>query len=137
LSSSIELLDSKTFGLQYANVSYGRRTDADLSWREFQMPTPNASNISTSIANVYQNSDITVFPNPSTGVFNIRINGLNETNYGTSIKVCDIAGRVIYEKIISTDQILLNDKFQFDLSEFTKGTYIIKYNNYSQLIILR
>jgi hypothetical protein len=62
-----------------------------------------------------------LFPNPSTGEFNITLN--NESNTLYNVEVMDIDGRVVYQGIISGASHL------FDLSDKANGSYIVRIAN--------
>ncbi|OGU48233.1 MAG: hypothetical protein A2000_11285 [Ignavibacteria bacterium GWB2_36_8] len=51
-SSDTLLVDSVTFGLQERDVSMGRKPDGTSNWYYFGDPTPNASNITTSVTQI-------------------------------------------------------------------------------------
>ena len=60
---------------------------------------------------------INIYPNPSTGIFNINIEGLNSK---ADIIICDFQGRTIKRKSINNGKILI------DLSSSEKGIYFIR-----------
>ena len=61
--------------------------------------------------------DFKLYPNPSTGIINLEIP--NEININ-SIEFCDLYGRVILNQ-----KNIKQQKFEFDLSNFSKGIYIV------------
>lgn len=71
---------------------------------------------------------MTVYPNPSAGVFNYTMDAIGE---GTSIVVVDLAGKLIYqeEAITKTGTI--------DLSVFDRGTYIATFKQGALITVLR
>ncbi len=83
--------------------------------------------------NYFENSDmLRVSPNPSSGLYNIRINNfVGKLN----IEVIDINGRLIY----NTKDQEFNVEKTIDLSQFQSGVYVLKISgenvNYSQKLI--
>ncbi len=65
-------------------------------------------------------SDISVevYPNPSNGIINLKWNG--STGDHASLKIHDIAGRLVFEEIISSNSQSI------DLSGLPKGNYVLK-----------
>lgn len=79
-----------------------------------------------------EQENIRVFPNPSTGIYNLSV-GKNENSL-ISLKVMDLMGREILVKdfsAVSKNEII---NYQLDLSQFNNGTYLLiiqtKRNNY-------
>jgi len=66
--------------------------------------------------------EITVFPNPSSGVFYFK-------NLSGKLELYDLQGRILLEKIISGEDNSIN------ISEFNRGIYIISINGKRGLII--
>ncbi|MBU8892305.1 MAG: M6 family metalloprotease domain-containing protein [Bacteroidales bacterium] len=65
-------------------------------------------------------SGIKIYPNPSSGIFNLE---LNNDYLNCDIRIIDIAGRVIENVTISkTNRYILN------LSDYSKGIYIVNIN---------
>ena len=83
--------------------------------------------------NYFENNDMfKVYPNPSNGLYNIRI---NQYVGAVNIQVVDINGRVVYN--VKDDNF--NIEKTIDLSAFQSGMYIMKVSgdaiNFSQKII--
>ncbi|MFN0213539.1 MAG: T9SS type A sorting domain-containing protein [Saprospiraceae bacterium] len=77
-------------------------------------------------------SDLTIFPNPSTGA--VYVGGVLEI--GATLRVLDMAGRLVIEKTIQDLDSMIN----FDLSDNPKGIYTIqmlgnKYNVARKFVI--
>lgn len=68
--------------------------------------------------------DSVVYPNPSTGVFNVEITEGQTVN---SIQVLNILGEVVYTKQISTG--LENNTLAIDLSSMNEGIYLVNVTN--------
>ena len=79
------------------------------------------------ISNAYADNGIRIYPNPSSTVFNIKLNG-NTSN--TLIKVIDIAGNEILTKNINKTQ-----RIQLHTSDFnSKGVFFIVFENNNRTI---
>jgi len=61
---------------------------------------------------------ITVFPNPSTGIFEIQFEEKNNTII--SVEVYNLEGRLLYDEIPS------KDNYSVDLSDLNVGIYLLK-----------
>jgi N-acyl-D-amino-acid deacylase len=76
---------------------------------------------------------LTVYPNPSNGKFTVNLEGLQQSN--CKLTICNLVGQEIYTTIFKEQQT----KSDIDLSDFSKGLYIIKINDgkniYTQKII--
>lgn len=65
-------------------------------------------------------SEIAVYPNPSSSVFNVKLpDAVSEVSY----RVMDISGKVLIQATSKT-----SDEFRVDLSAFTNGVYFLKIN---------
>jgi hypothetical protein len=71
-----------------------------------------------------------IYPNPSNGVFNFKLNHVLKSDINISIS--DIQGKVIANKFI--DGKNLSEEL-IDLSEFSKGIYILKVQLESQFYL--
>ena len=128
-----------TSGLQW-------KTDigAQVSWSghyltphiETDQPNPNfhlnqpAHKTSTSsvIANEVKQSQIQIYPNPSTSHFNITA---PEKTQRLDIQVTSLAGTTVYKNTIS------GNKTTLDLSKLPAGSYNLTINNTSQQIVIQ
>ncbi len=61
---------------------------------------------------------VSAYPNPTTGVFNLRIAG--QVNQPIDIKVYNSGGSLVMEKNYANNQ---NNSYQIDISSFPNGTY--------------
>ena len=75
LAAGNELIDSRVFGAQTANVSEGRETDGGATWTTFVEPTPGASNDGS-----------TATPPLETGLLRLRPNYPNPFNPQTTLR---------------------------------------------------
>jgi hypothetical protein len=83
--------------------------------------------------NIVKESEIVIFPNPSTGIFNIQT---NQSIENASIKVFDLNGRMVHQsKVYNLESKTL------DLNNVPSGIYLFNIENegynYSQKIIKR
>jgi hypothetical protein len=67
---------------------------------------------------------LSVYPNPSKGVFNLTFNGQEASNY--TIEIVDILGKKVYT---SAGIVLLNNNIEINLANLNTGTYFIKVVN--------
>ena len=73
LRSDSTFVDSITYGEQETDISYGRTRDGTATWQQFTEPTPGASNATTSVEDIGQESNALTFrlgqnyPNPFNG----------------------------------------------------------------------
>jgi bacillolysin len=69
----------------------------------------------------YLNKNIRILKNPSSGIFNIKMENISEFKYD----VYDITGKSLINKVS-----IENNSFQIDLSNYSKGLYFLKvYSN--------
>lgn len=74
----------------------------------------------SSLENINSNNiSMTLYPNPTSGLFNVSIEGLNSD---ANIFVYDAQGRVVNSKSFNAN----NNSISFDLSSYPKGVYFIK-----------
>jgi len=113
------------------NASSGSSDASDDQVEDFT-PFPQGPNCVLSV-NYFNNDELVrVYPNPSNGLLNIRINKLiGKVNF----QIVDINGRVVYNQ---TDEHFNTEK-AINISNFQKGVYILKVVgdnlNYSQKVI--
>jgi hypothetical protein len=60
---------------------------------------------------------IAVYPNPNNGLFTLKVDSKNAKN----IYVYDMLGKIVYEKIATTDE-----QFNIDITKNPKGLYVIR-----------
>jgi len=78
----------------------------------------------TGLKPVAQANEYNVYPNPSTGVFTIK---LDKVIAGSVIKVTDVMGKEVYSSSIKNNGI--NQEITLDLSSFAKGIYVMNVVN--------
>jgi hypothetical protein len=92
-------------------------------------------NPSTQVKEITQ-SKFTVFPNPASGIVNVRMKNKSVTN--TEIIVSDINGRTVFSKNYNTPD---RENISFDMTGNAKGVYFVKIKSggkvFSEKIILK
>jgi hypothetical protein len=92
-------------------------------------------NPSTQVKEITQ-SEFTVFPNPASGIVNVRMKNKSVTN--TEIIVSDINGRTVFSKNYNTPD---RENISFDMTGNAKGVYFVKIKSggkvFSEKIILK
>jgi ligand-binding sensor domain-containing protein len=76
------------------------------------------------IEDITDNVNINVFPNPSKGIFNISISGLNN-NF--DLTIFNIQGQIILKEKLNNVSAKYNK--QLDVSDYPKGIYFLKFIN--------
>ncbi len=110
--SNTEVLIS---GLEYDTEYFWRIQATDGSqfseWSEvWSFTTKNYVGLS----DIGKNELITIYPNPTTGIFTIQGKGIQ------SIQITNISGQIVKQLTIN------NEQFTIDLSNYSKGIYFIK-----------
>ena len=72
--------------------------------------------------NLEKDTSITIFPNPSNGVFQLQF---QEGVKPQSADVYSLEGQLFFQK--APLQYLENDTIELDLSKLSKGTYLVKF----------
>ncbi len=76
----------------------------------------------TGIQELVKSKQITVFPNPSKGLFTFQLHGVNES---TKIQIYNILGEIVYE------QEFIDEKAAVDLRSLSKDLYLYRASNKS------
>ena len=71
-----------------------------------------------------------ISPNPTTGIFSLRINGFEGT--GTSITITDLQGKKILHQNLDESSTQIE---QIDLTGYPKGMYLVKIQNETKSVI--
>ena len=79
-------------------------------------------NLATTISKLRDEQNLIVFPNPSSGVFNIQFSNLN-FSLGT-ITVTDALGREVFSSKLNSQ----NSNYQLDISKQANGLYYVVVN---------
>lgn len=75
---------------------------------------------------IFESNQITVYPNPSSNRFNIKLNTIEDISY----QVADITGKVVLKGIQKS-----TDHFYIDMDTFGTGVYILRMHNEGREII--
>jgi hypothetical protein len=106
----VSIVDQITFGPQQSDVSYGRITDGGSPWVEFVIPTPNASNNLSSIAERYGIGALRAWPVPADGDQLFLDQVVDAT-------IHDMSGRVV--ATVTRDNVV-------DIAGLMKGPYVLR-----------
>ena len=88
-------------------------------------------NIEISFQPKQQALSFTIFPNPSDGIFTLKI--IDETNSETPYHLTIL--NVLGKKILETE--ILNANTQLELTKYTNGIYFLQLNNQTQKLIIQ
>lgn len=81
---------------------------------------PDLLNYPTAVATVEQKNNLDIYPNPTSGFFNVAFNGSSDLK---SIHVLDMMGKNVKTININNQQ---NSIYSIDLSEMSKGIYFVQ-----------
>ena len=127
----------KTFARRGLGVNASSGTNSGIAGiqdqvQDFTEPAPGP-NCTLSVDHFDNNNNINVYPNPSTGLINIRINSFIGK---ATVEVVDLNGRIVY----SLNNTEFNNEKTIDLNHLQAGVYVLKINgddiNYTKKIIL-
>lgn len=120
------------FPAQYDTVDLGDVTNADIAIRDgiihIVWEDPNSGTVKyrsgtfnsvLGVENTHNNSLVSVFPNPSTGLINVQI--ANNHSGKAEMNITDLLGKNISTEIV----ILNNGKMTVDISELKTGIYFM------------
>ena len=82
--------------------------------------TPVTVTVTTGISAMNASNVVSVFPNPSTGLVAINLNGTNKNAF---VEISDLTGKII----LSSE--LIGNSMQMDISNFAAGAYFISVSN--------
>ena len=78
----------------------------------------------------YNGSDLTLYPNPTTGIVNVQCSMDNAQSGNVEIRVYDVYGKLIE----TTHALSPQPTAQIDLSRYSSGIYIIKLENNGRVV---
>ena len=82
-----------------------------------------------------QNSELKIYPNPTSDLVNVQLTINNEQLEEASIQVFDIYGRLL--NIVETGRAPSPQTTQIDLSQYAKGVYFVKAVSQGKTIAVR
>jgi spore coat protein CotH len=119
-SSTGEILDSLTYGIQTVDNSKGRCPNGTGSFGILVSPSFNGLNCATGIEEKDLIDFINIYPNPANTFLNIEYRSGIKKN---QVRIYNSIGKLVYNEITSSDKQLI------DISLFKSGLYFIKINN--------
>ncbi|MCD4793548.1 MAG: T9SS type A sorting domain-containing protein [Bacteroidales bacterium] len=99
-------------------------------WETDNKENKNIVNNKTgSTTNFVFNENITIYPNPSDGIYTVNLNTQN-SNLKTKITITDLTGEIVYsENYIDNNEITIN------ISTEKSGIYFLKFISDNKIII--
>ena len=122
-SADVELLlDTElgitSFGLDNLGELYVCAADNNIYRLKFTGPT--------GVRDEFQSLDFSIYPNPTSSVLNVRLQGFLESRVG----VYDVNGQLVFEKPLSRES-------QLDVSNLKQGIYFLKISNKNKVAFER
>lgn len=125
LNTSMELVDSVSWGAQVTDQGYARMPNGTGSF-VIQNPTFNFNNNLTGVENVNSKEEnLSVYPNPAATTLNIVLPGRVSGN----ISITNSVGQLVYNQPAATHNTI-------NISGYTAGVYVIKYGNRAAKIVV-
>jgi Metallo-peptidase family M12/Secretion system C-terminal sorting domain/Fibronectin type III domain len=79
---------------------------------------------SQSIGN-QSNTQLELFPNPTTGLLNLRITAATAPNLRPIVEISDLLGRKLQQKVLS-ESFTKDESYLLDLNDFQEGIYLVR-----------
>lgn len=112
------ILDSMTYNPLSEDNSWGRFPDGMPVWKEMNMPTPGKSNVVLSSNLIEANqTDIHLFPNPSTSYVNVILR--SDEYQSHRLRIYGLSGTIL--KTVE----FYGSKLTIDISDLSPGVYIV------------
>jgi hypothetical protein len=120
-------IDTVTFRFLNLNRSFGRLPDAGSNWVEFETATPGRSNGTVNIKpNGVFNQMISVYPNPSRGVFNLELrDDAHPTAAIHKVSIFAADGTRLTGGVVEPAVFPLWQRVTVDLTGYPPGVYIV------------
>jgi hypothetical protein len=110
-------IDQVSYTKQTTDISYGRYPNGTGDFQSMS-PTFNTENtIASSIVNTQVNTDILVYPNPSSDYFHLKIQDTNTTE--NEVTIYNTMGQIVYYDCISQETTI-------NVSQWENGIYMVK-----------
>ena len=115
-------------------VSPVERTDYTVSVSDgnttgFDEVTIDIKNCINEVSDIFDNQQIEVFPNPTTGILNLQSNG---THSEVDVHLINVNGKILYQERLNVEASGFSK--QIDLSNYTKGIYFVRFINSDDFI---
>ena len=75
-------------------------------------------------------SEISIYPNPSTGNFNLNISNVNTAS--VDVEITDVSGKVILSNAYNTNNGSINESI--NISNVDDGVYIVRVNGGQSIV---
>jgi len=86
---------------------------------------------STGINNIYNNQNINIYPNPTTGIINVILSGIFSSDF--HVDVYNILGVLLQAKKLN----MAETSFNVDLNRYSSGVYLIRIYNRDKIYELK
>ncbi len=125
-ASSIRISPSETtiYSVKVYNGDDSETSNSTITVRENCSEDISASTNNNN--NLDQDQDMIVYPNPTTGLLNVKLKGYNNES---RISVYNLNGTMLYTRAFDNKSRASVLREQLDLSKFGKGIYFIKFHN--------
>lgn len=97
---------------------------SSTSWRE------SADAINEPVA---AENNMVVYPNPADGIVNVSFNGVS--NSTATVRITDMVGKIIASRNVTVSEG--NNKVSFDMTQYSKGIYLVELSNESNHSVQR
>lgn len=127
LGQDFSPIDTVTFHFSPSNHSFGRLPDGSDNWVTFDTVTPGSSNGMVNIMpNSSFNQDISIYPNPSGGVFHIEIKDYVDPGATMQeVSIFALDGTRLVTRKLAPAQHSVWQKETIDLSDYPAGIYVV------------
>lgn len=78
-------------------------------------------------------NNMIVYPNPTDGIVNVSFNGAS--NSTATVRITDMVGRIITSRNVTVTEG--NNKVSFDMTQYSKGVYLVELSNESSHSVQR
>ena len=103
---------------------------AQSAW-SFLGDSMDCSTVSIAEIEVTNNNDLKIYPNPSSGVFNLKLNN-QDFNTKQQMFIYNLNGKLVKQVSVS------NNNTQIDLSDFDNGVYVAQIGSQSiKLVVVK
>jgi hypothetical protein len=114
-------LDYLFYGPQPQDGTTGRYPDGEGSWQGMATATPGESNIITAKEQISSGTQITVYPNPSRGLFHIALTGKEKHPEKITVSIYTLTGRLLYRR-----EYAAQEKITLHMENTPQGVYLLK-----------